>query len=319
MDIVLLIGGLVIILVGASYMTDGAAAIAKRMGLRDFIIGLTVVSMMTSAPELTVTIMSAIQGSPSMAIGNIVGSNIFNILVIVGICAMIRPIAVDRGMLANDIPLVVLSSVALMVMGSGPLLDNTSMTLTRSDGIILILFFVVFLRYTIASAKRGDDAADKPQVKLLPLWRSIAYLALGLAGLVWGGRWFVDGATSVARSLGWSEGLIGLTILAAGTSVPELATSVVAAVRGYSGICVGNVIGSCIFNVFFVLGSAATIIPMPFGNITMFDLIVLTASSALFWIVGYKFGNRVIRRWEGGLMFLCYVAYIVYLYSQLSA
>ncbi len=319
MDIVLLIGGLVIILVGASYMTDGAAAIAKRMGLSDFIIGLTVVSMMTSAPELTVTIMSAIQGSPSMAIGNIVGSNIFNILVIVGICAMIRPIAVDRGMLANDIPLVVLSSVALMVMGSGPLLDNTSMTLTRSDGIILILFFVVFLRYTIASAKRGDDAADKPQVKLLPLWRSIAYLALGLAGLVWGGRWFVDGATSVARSLGWSEGLIGLTILAAGTSVPELATSVVAAVRGYSGICVGNVIGSCIFNVFFVLGSAATIIPMPFGNITMFDLIVLTASSALFWIVGYKFGNRVIRRWEGGLMFLCYVAYIVYLYSQLSA
>lgn len=319
MDIVLLVGGLAVILVGASYMTDGAAAVAKRMGLSDFIIGLTIVSMMTSAPELTVTIMSAIQGSPSMAIGNIVGSNIFNILVIVGICAMIRPIVVDRGMLANDIPLVVLSSVVLMVMGSGPFLDNTSMTLTRSDGIILILFFVVFLRYTLASAKRGEDAADKPQVKLLPVWRSIIYLVLGLAGLVFGGRWFVDGATSVARSLGWSEGLIGLTILAAGTSVPELATSVVAAVRGYSGICVGNVIGSCIFNIFFVLGSAATIIPMPFGNITMFDLVVLTASSVLFWIVGYKFGSRVIRQWEGGLMFVCYIAYIVYLYSQLSA
>jgi len=319
MDIVLLVGGLAVILVGASYMTDGAAAVAKRMGLSDFIIGLTIVSMMTSAPELTVTIMSAIQGSPSMAIGNIVGSNIFNILVIVGICAMIRPIVVDRGMLANDIPLVVLSSVVLMVMGSGPFLDNTSMTLTRSDGIILILFFIVFLRYTLASAKRGEDAADKPQIKLLPVWRSIIYLVLGLAGLVFGGRWFVDGATSVARSLGWSEGLIGLTILAAGTSVPELATSVVAAVRGYSGICVGNVIGSCIFNIFFVLGSAATIIPMPFGNITMFDLVVLTASSVLFWIVGYKFGSRVIRQWEGGLMFVCYIAYIVYLYSQLSA
>lgn len=319
MDIVLLIGGLAAILIGASYMTDGAAAFAKRMGLSDFIIGLTIVSMMTSAPELTVTIMSAIQGSPSMAIGNIVGSNIFNILVIVGICAMIRPIVVDRGMLANDIPLVVLSSVVLMVMGSGPFLDNTSMILTRSNGIILILFFVVFLRYTLASAKRGDDAADKPQVKQLPIWRSIIYLVFGLAGLVLGGRWFVEGATAVARSLGWSEGLIGLTILAAGTSVPELATSVVAAVRGYSGICVGNVIGSCIFNIFFVLGTASAIIPMPFGNITMFDLVVLTASSLLFWIVGYKFGNRVVKRWEGGLMFLCYVAYIIYLYSQLSA
>lgn len=320
MDILMLTAGLVLILAGANFMTDGSAAIAKKMGLSDFIVGLTIVSMMTSAPEMTVTIMSAVQGSPSMAIGNIVGSNIFNILVIVGIVALIKPISVKGGMLANEIPLVILSSVVLMVMGASPLLDGGSMTLTRVDGILLMLFFVIFMRYTIASSKKGGaEEQTTAKVKQLPLWRSLLYIGGGLAGLIFGGQWFVDGATGIAHSLGWSEGLIGLTILAAGTSLPELATSVVAALRGFPGLCIGNVIGSCIFNVFFVLGCAATILPMPFGNITMFDLVVLTLSSLLFWAVGWFFGKRTINRWEGALMFIAYVAYIVYLYSKIAA
>lgn len=320
MDIVLLVGGLLLILAGANFMTDGSAAIAKKLGLSDFIVGLTIVSMMTSAPEMTVTIMSALKGAPSMAIGNIVGSNIFNILVIVGVVAMIRPIAVKSGVLENEIPLVVLSSVALMTMGASPQLDGGTMTLTRIDGILLLMFFVIFMRYTLATARRGKQGSDdSQQLKPMPVWRSLLCVGGGLAALVVGGQWFVDGATTVARSLGWSEGLIGLTILAAGTSLPELATSVVAAAKGFSGICIGNVIGSCIFNVFFVLGSAATIMPMQFGNITMFDLTVLTLSSLLFWITGWLFGKREIKRWEGALMFAAYVAYIAYLYSQIVA
>lgn len=321
MDILLLLIGLAAILLGANFMTNGASALAKRMGLSDFIIGLTVVSMMTSAPELTVSVLSAVEGVPDMAIGNIVGSNIFNILVIVGVSAMVRPIVVERGILANDIPLVVLSSVVLLVMGAGPWLDGTPMILSRAYGIILLLFFVVFMRYTLASAKQKPQPAttDTPAVASLPLWRAILYLLVGLAGLIFGGQWFVDGATGIARSIGWSEGLIGLTILAAGTSAPELATSVMAAARGMTGICIGNVIGSCIFNIFFVLGLTATIIPMPFGNITMFDLTILVASSVLFWIVGAMFGKRTIARWEGVVMTLCYVAYIGYLIHQLPS
>lgn len=314
--------GLALILVGANYMTDGSAAIAKKFGLSDFIVGLTVVSMMTSAPELVVSIMSAAEGAPSMAIGNIVGSNIFNILIIIGVVALIKPIKVKQGILTNDIPLVILSSVVLLVMGLSPQLDGAPMILTRVDGVLLLLFFVIFMRYTLNAAKKTDVATDptvaeEPPIKALPMPRAIVYLLGGLAGLIFGGQWFVDGATGVARSLGWSEGLIGLTIIAAGTSLPELATSVVAARKGLSGICIGNVIGSCIFNVFFVLGTAATILPMPFGNITLVDLCMLTAASLLFLIFGKWIGTRIVNRVEGALMVACYVGYMTYLYTQL--
>lgn len=324
MSYLLLVVGLVLILAGANFMTDGSAAIAKKFGLSDFIVGLTIVSMMTSAPELVVSIMSAVEGASSMAIGNIVGSNIFNILIIIGVVAVIKPIHVKPGILTNDIPLVILSSIVLLVMGMSPILDDGAMTLTRVDGILLLLFFIIFMIYTVRSAKKVNPAEDpsveeEPAIKPLPMWRSLVYVLGGLAALVFGGQWFVDGATGVARSLGWSEGLIGLTIIAAGTSLPELATSVVAARKGLSGICIGNVIGSCIFNVFFVLGAAATILPMPFGNITLVDLIVLAVASLLFLAFGRWIGHRVINRFEGGLMLVCYVAYMVYLYSNLTA
>lgn len=323
-DILLLIAGLVLILGGANYMTDGAVGLARRMGMSDFIIGLTVVSMMTSAPELVVSITSALNASTEMAIGNIVGSNIFNILVIVGICAAIKPIKIEPGVMVNEIPLVILSSVVLLVMGSSRILDGGADILTRVDGILLLLFFIIFMRYTFSTAKKNKEPGSdqprnqEPEQKQLPLWKALLFLFGGLAGLVFGGQWFVDGASGIARLAGWSDGLIGLTILAAGTSLPELATSVVAATKGFPGLCIGNVIGSNIFNIFFVLGSTATIMPLQFGNITTFDLLVLTGSSLLFWFAGWRFGKRTITRPEGIVMFLFYVAYIVYLYSQIS-
>ena len=325
-DILFLLAGMALILGGANFMTDGAAALARKFGMSDFLVGLTVVSMMTSATELVVSVTSALNASTEMAVGNIVGSNIFNILVIVGVAALIKPIVVEKGVLLNEIPLVVLSSVVLLVMGSAPWLDGApAMVLSRVDGLILLLFFIVFMRYTFASAKRVEPGTDPAEArgavrKELPLWRAVVYVLGGLAGLVFGGDWFVDGASGIAKSVGWSEGLIGLTILAAGTSLPELATSVVAAVKGNPGICVGNVIGSNIFNIFFVLGLTSTIKPLDFGTIGLPDLLVLAGASLLFWVVGSFFGRaRTINRLEGALMLLLYAAYTWWLIASLPA
>lgn len=313
LDILMLVGGLALILTGANYMTEGSASLARRMGMSDFIVGLTIVSMMTSAPELVVSVMSAFNASTEMAIGNIVGSNIFNILVIAGIVAMIKPIKVAEGLLVNEIPLVVLSSVVLLVMGCAPLLDpGAPMELTRVDGLILLLFFTVFMRYTFSTAKKENDA-PKESKKEMALWRALLSVAGGLGALIFGGEWFVDGASGLAKSLGMSDAVIGLTIIAAGTSLPELATSVAAALRGYPGMCIGNVIGSCIFNIFFVLGVTSTIRPLQFGSIGVGDLTVMTLSAILFWTVGKLYKYLSITRAEGGMMFLCYIAYIVVL------
>jgi len=312
-EIMMLVGGLVLILLGANYMTGGAASLARRMGMSDFMVGLTIVSIMTSAPELVVSIMSAFNASAEMAVGNIVGSNIFNIFVIVGVVALVRPIKVEAGILANEIPLVVLSSVVLLVIGCAPFLDPGSpMVLTRVDGLILMLFFIVFMRYTVSSAKKEKPAAEEKK-REMPLWRGLVSLFGGLAALVFGGDWFVDGASGIARVLGLSDAIIGLTIIAAGTSLPELATSVAAALRGYPGMCIGNVIGSCIFNIFFVLGFTSTILPLQFGSIGVVDLVVLTLSSVLFWVFGRHYGQRTITRAEGAFMLAGYVAYIAWL------
>lgn len=316
MNVLMFIGGLVLILLGANFMTDGASSIARKLGMSDFLVGLTIVSLLTSAPELVVSLTSAFQGAAPMAVGNIIGSNIFNILMIVGVVSMIRPIKVEGGLLVNEIPLVILSSVAMLAIGLSPWIADSPMTVTRVDGILLFLFFLIFMRYTFAQA-RNNDTEDDPlskeaeMKKTLPVWRSVIYILGGLAALIFGGDFFVDGASGIARTLGMSEAMIGLTIIAAGTSLPELATSVVAALKGSPGICIGNVIGSNIFNVFFVLGLTSTIVPLPFGNISLFDLFVMTGASILFWCVGWFGGHRIIKRYEGTLLFLLYVGYIV--------
>ncbi len=312
MSIVYLILGLACILVGASLLTDGSSALAKRYGISDLVIGLTIVAFGTSAPELVISVLSAIRGSAGLAIGNVVGSNIFNILAIIGVVALLRPIKVERSIMTNEIPLVLLSSLALLVCGNGMFLDNASENIiNRTGGLLLLLFFLIFMRYTFSIAKNGPDGGgnDSAEVKQMPLWRSSLFILVGLAGLVGGGELFVNGATAIARSLNVSDAVIGLTIVAMSTSFPELATSAVAAVKGKPGLAIGNVIGSCLFNVFFVLGTSASISPLPLGTIGNFDLLTLVGASLLFWIFGWFFRERTITRPEGAILLLAYIAY----------
>lgn len=311
LDIAFVVIGLVLILWGASALTDGASAIARRMGVSDLVVGLTVVSFGTSAPELTISVVSSLNGNAGLAVGNIVGSNIFNICAIIGITALIRPVPVDRSLMSNEIPLVVLSSLVLLAMGCGSLLDGAAAVLTRVDGILLLLFFAVFMRYVFASAKNGGDA-DSHEASPMPVWKAIGMTVLGLAALIWGGDKFVDGAAAIAAAMGISEAVIGLTVVAVGTSLPELATSVTAALKGRTGIAVGNVIGSNIFNIFMVLGAAATVRQLPFAGIGLPDLLLLTGVSMLFWLSGRVIGHNVITRSEGTVFVVIYVAYMTW-------
>lgn len=321
-DILFLIVGLALILVGANMLTDGSASLAKRWGVSDLVVGLTVVAFGTSTPELVISVVSAAQGSAALAIGNIVGGNIFNVLAIIGVTALVRPMSVGRGLLTKDIPLVVLSSLVLLAMGNSPLLDGSSTAiLDRVDGIVLLLFFAIFLRYTFSQANTQNAAvepAEKMKIeeasgKLMPLWKSAVWILVGLGALIYGGDRFVAGATGIAQAMGVSEAIIGLTIVAVGTSLPELATSIAAALKGNADMAIGNVIGSCIFNAFFVLGCAATVRPLPFGSIGNLDLLFMTGGCILFWIFGQFIRRRTITRLEGALMAACYVAYIIIL------
>lgn len=320
LNIFFLLLGLGLILVGANALTDGASAMARRWGVRDLVIGLTVVAFGTSAPELAISIISAVNGSPAMAIGNVVGSNIFNVLVIIGVTAIFAPIKIQRSIMTNEIPLVILSALVLLTMGNGPLLDGASRPMiTRADGIILLFFFMIFMRYTFSQAKSDTAPASEPEnapVKAMPLWKALIWVIGGLAGLVYGGDRFVAGASGIASAFGVSDAIIGLTIVAAGTSLPELATSVTAALKGKSGMAVGNVIGSNIFNIFLVLGATATIRPLDFGGIGNLDLLVLTGACLLFWLFGWFFKQRTITRIEGIALTLCYIAYILLLILQ---
>ena len=320
MNILLLIGGLILILLGANGLTDGAASVAKRFRIPSIVIGLTIVAFGTSAPELTVSVASALKGSADIAIGNVVGSNIFNTLMIVGCTALFAPIVITRNTLRKEIPLCILSSVVLLICANDIFLDNaTENILNRVDGLLLLCFFAIFMGYTFAiafpksSATAEHAAVQEEEIKLLSWWKSILYIIGGLAALIYGGQLFVNGATGIARSMGVSESIIGLTLVAGGTSLPELATSIVAALKKNPEIAIGNVIGSNLFNIFFVLGCSASITPLHLSGITNFDLFTLVGSSILLWLFGLFFAKRTITRIEGGIMILCYVAYTMVL------
>lgn len=317
MDILFLIGGLVLILIGANALTDGASAVAKRFRISNLVIGLTIVAFGTSAPELTVSVVSALKGSADLAIGNVVGSNLFNTLMIVGCTAAILPIAITKGTLTREIPLCVLASIVLSICASDVLLESGDVdVITRSEGLLLLCFFAVFLGYTFAIAKKGTGENQDSEIKDMPIWRSVFYIAGGLAGLIYGGQLFVDGASGIARSLGVSESVIGLTLVAGGTSLPELATSVVAALKKNPEMAIGNVIGSNLFNIFFVLGCSATIAPLTIQGISIIDFAVLIGASILLYIFGLFFRQRTITRLEGVALIACYVAYTIYLIVQ---
>ena len=318
-DIFFLLLGLALILGGANILTDGSSALARRWGVSDLVIGLTVVAFGTSAPELVISIMSALKGNAGLAIGNVVGSNIFNVLVIIGITALVRPISIGKSIMTNEIPLVVLSALVLLAMGNAAALDSLPAVITRVDGIVLLLFFAIFMRYTFSQATSGsaDTTGQPATVTPMPLGKSLLWIAAGLAALIYGGDCFVRGASGIASSIGISDSVIGLTVVAAGTSLPELATSVTAAVKGKPGIAVGNVIGSNIFNIFLVLGAAATISPLPLGTIGNFDLLTLTAACLLFWLFGWIIRRRTITRPEGAILTATYIAYVAILIARL--
>ena len=320
MNILLLIGGLILILLGANGLTDGAASVAKRFRIPSIVIGLTIVAFGTSAPELTVSVSSALKGSADIAIGNVVGSNIFNTLMIVGCTALFAPIVITRNTLRKEIPLCILSSVALLICANDVFLNKAPENiLNRADGLLLLCFFVIFMGYTFAIAFKPATATqteqikpptteeEETEVKSPPWWKSILYIIGGLAALIFGGQLFVDGATGIARNLGVSESIIGLTLVAGGTSLPELATSIVAALKKNPEIAIGNAIGSNLFNIFFVLGCSASITPLHLNGITNFDLFTLVSSGILLWLFGLFFAKRTITRIEGGIMVLCYV------------
>lgn len=306
----MLTGGLILILLGANGLTDGAASIAKRFNIPPIVIGLTIVAFGTSTPELSVSISSALKGSADISIGNVVGSNIFNTLMIVGCTALVAPIMITRNTLKKEIPLCILASVALLFCANDVLLNKASENvISITDGLLLLCFFVIFLGYTFAIAQQGNGNSPEEDIKQLPIWKSVVYILSGLAALVFGGQWFVEGASNIARGMGVSESVIGLTLVAGGTSLPELATSVVAALKKNPEIAIGNVVGSNLFNIFFVLGCSASITPLHLSGITNFDLLTLIASGLLLWFFGLFFAKRTITRLEGGIMVACYVTY----------
>ena len=319
MEIALLIGkfvvGLLLIMKGADWLTDGASSIARKFNISTLVIGLTIVAFGTSAPELVVSSMASISGETDIAIGNVVGSNIFNVLAIMGVTALIAPVPVKGNNIKYEVPLAILASVAVFVMASDALFNGEGANvITRGEGIILLCFFLIFLAYTFAIARNGVDAEGQAEVKQMPMWKSILLFLVGLGCLVFGGDTMVDGASGIAEFLGVSQSIIALTIVSAGTSFPELVTSIVAARKGDTDMAMGNVVGSNIFNIFLILGAAATISPLSGGSITMVDYGLLLFSIVALWLA-CKFGKTYhkITRTEGAMLVLCCIAYYSYL------
>ena len=322
-DILLFLLGIVLIIVGANYLTEGASTLARRMGLSPLVVGLTIVAFGTSAPELIVSLMSALKGNADIAMGNVIGSNIFNILAIGGVTALVAPITITQSTIRREIPLMLLSFLVLFFLSYDTIFAGTAGTteniLSRGEGLTLLGFFLIFLTYTFAIAKDAPDDphADHTPIRSYPLWLLVLFILGGLAALIYGGDLFVSSASSIARSFGMSESFIGLTIVAAGTSLPELATSVAAALKKQPEIAVGNIVGSNIFNIFLILGVSSTITPIRIGGVTALDFLVMIVAGLMLYIFAVLFGQRVVKRSEGAILALSFIAYTVYLIMQL--
>ena len=315
MDILLLIVGLGLILAGANFLTDGSAALAQRFRVPEFIIGLTVVAVGTSTPELVVSVLSAIGGQSDVAIGNVVGSNIFNVFVILGVCALIRPVPLTAGNIRRDIPFGVLVSLLLLALAQDSLLcKGAADRIGRLDGAAMLALYILLMWYTIRTTKRPEATAPTEGSKApMAAWLTAVMIVGGLAGLVFGGEMFLRSATSIARSLGVSESVIAITLVAGGTSLPELASSLVSLFKGKAEMALGNVIGSNIANILLILGVSATIHPLSMGGITVWDLLMVLLSSVVVFLAAFTFKRKAIDRWEGALFVAIYAVYIWYL------
>jgi cation:H+ antiporter len=306
----LFVVGFVFLIYGATFLVDGAASLAKKFNISNIVIGLTIVTLGTSSPELVVNLVASFQESEDVALGNILGSNISNIFLILGVSALIYPLTVNNNTHWKEIPLALLAAVVLMIAANDAVIDGHGMSfITRSDGLILISFFLLFMHYAFSIAKLSDP--EEYVIKVFSVGKSWLMIVAGIAGLILGGKWIVDGAIVIAASLGMSEALISLTIIAIGTSLPELATCVVAAMKRNPDIVIGNVIGSNIFNIFFVLGISAVIKPLPFNPVLNFDVYAGIIACALLFLFLLIPRRRVLERWQGGLFVAIYVGYIV--------
>lgn len=316
--------GVVLVLWGADRLTEGAVAVAERLRVPQIVIGLTIVALGTSMPELCVSVVSALKGTPDLAVGNVVGSNIFNALLIVGVAALVAPMTILRSTVFKDVPCALVASVVLLMM------CQNDWVITRLDGAIIFVFFLVFMRLTIKGATSAqpvaqpvqgeptqgqtaqEAAADEASAKQpMKGWLAGLWMVVGLAALIGGSNLFVGGATEVARALNVSDAVIGLTIVAGGTSLPELATSVVAAKKGNSGIAIGNVLGSNVLNILFILGLTGMISPMHIEGITNVDLYMMLVSTIMIWF--FSFTKYTIERWEGAVLVLTFGGYMWYL------
>ena len=301
-DIIFIILGIYIVLKGADFLTDGAVSLAQRAGIPEMVIGLTVVALGTSMPELFVSLTSAIQGTTDLAVANVVGSNIFNVLLIAGAAAAVAPMTISKGTVRRDIPVAVVASLILLLFGIYG-------EINRWAGALFVLLLIIYMVYTVKTAS-PDDQSDVEDKKLT-VFGAVLRLIGGLLFLVVGSSSFVSSATEVAATLGVSDAVIGLTIVAGGTSLPELATSVVAARKGQAAIAMGNVIGSCVYNILLIIGVTGLISPMVIGGITPLDFGMMMLSMVLLWL--FSFTKYKVERWEGFVMLALFVGYMTYL------
>ena len=310
----LLLVGFAILIKGADFLVNGASSIAKKNGISNLAIGLTVVAFGTSLPELIVSLFAAVDGKNDASFGNVIGSNTFNLLFILGISGLIYPLVVQRNTVKYEVPLSLLAAAILFfVVNDGLVFGSDTNTLSRFDSMILLVFFALFLYYIYRTMSSSNEVEEGEPIKIYGNGMAIGMILLGLAALIGGGKLVVDNAIEIAQHFGLSEKFIGLTILAAGTSLPELATSAVAAYRKNTDIAIGNVVGSNIFNIFFILGITGLVSPMEYSVAMNMDMYVLGASTVLLMVFMFTLNQRKLDRWEAAIMLVLYIAYTLYL------
>lgn len=318
LQVLILLAGLALIVFGADWLVDGASAVARKAGISEFVIGLTIVGFGTSCPELVVSLTGAIQGNADIAVGNVFGSNIFNVLLILGITALLSPISVTKSNRRRDIPVTLLVTFLMVFLGMSRTIFGlgASDSLSRVEGIVFLAIFALYMFYCFKFDTGADDDGEESK-KINSVWLALLFVALGLFGLIAGGRLFVDSAENIAHACGLSDKFIAVTILAGGTSLPELATCVVAAAKHKDQLALGNILGSNVFNILLILGCSAVVTPLSFSAITLVDVCALLASVIFVWLWTYTGQRDRIDRWEGVVMLVAFAAYYYWLFLNL--